>query len=471
MKVLYSILILLVFLTGFFIISGCSTPSGGSGSSSSDGGTVYSSSVEVSGKVTLPSFSSSILSGSNLAVGISYAAASSDYKIVAIYHDCGGFYDFSYNIIDIDGDGNFTFSVKKGKNFIAFLVDTSKTYDKVIGIIGIKIDDSIYWEDIQTSYLNGNINLGTISTTPAESIVLEGANISSVDVSDLTDITRNACLDDFVRFIKNQINNNSGGDNRFYSSPSYAFLHKNRDGILNVSTLPTQMEISGYQIYLSGEDIGDVYDGMGSLLPAANRPKLYPSNSVSQGNGTTYSSTVPIPAGYKCEDPDRVGYDFITGDTKQQLLQGTPPVGAWILENSTGTKKGEFDYSCAYPMRNGKISVPIPIVKVNSSDNDKIDSFEIKWYLLDKNGTDFEELSSNYVNKVIDAGIEICDFLNSPEHRERMDDLVFSDEGKIIPTDKWYFTTTNPSDGNYADYIGIYYKISDVGYRFVCRKF
>ena len=120
-------------------------------------------------------------------------------------------FDFfeNYTEYDVAADGNFSISLQDGDSFVAFLLDPSSEFEKVMGLIGIGTGGGEYWESIDTGLITGNLELGTIAPTASpDGILATGNDLSSLSsqVADIDKIRSAALTDNTVRFLKNQVN-------------------------------------------------------------------------------------------------------------------------------------------------------------------------------------------------------------------------------------------------------------------------
>ena len=78
------------------------------------------------------------------------------------------------------------------------------------------------------------------------------------------------------------------------------------------------------------------------------------------------------------------------------------PKGDWLLkiDGETGVK-GKFSFSGAYPYdSNGNSKIPVPQIKLNmdSQDNSKIKSIDVKWVFFD--GATYKQVSEEFMNSL-----------------------------------------------------------------------
>ena len=69
--------------------------------------------------------------------------------------------------VPVYADGSFQFNIPEGNKFTAFLCDTTESFQKVIGLIGLGTGSDSYWETIDTDQFTGDINLGEINSDSA----------------------------------------------------------------------------------------------------------------------------------------------------------------------------------------------------------------------------------------------------------------------------------------------------------------
>ncbi|RKX77958.1 MAG: hypothetical protein DRP87_07640 [Spirochaetes bacterium] len=210
---------------------------------------------------------------------------------------------------------------------------------------------------------------------------------------------------------------------------------------------------SGFQLFVEGE-----------TLKEGDSIELYPPEPVSFGDGTLFDSLNPCTGGYY-----NGHFEFGWGEKPSSLFQETPE-GYWMLLHNNN-KIAELDFGSVKPLKDGKIAILHPIIRVNTaSDSDKVESIEVKWYGLDENGEYFElqpetlakQMSSNW-------GVEISNF--SADVRVIID-LSTEDFGKPVTgfSEEWHVNDTNPASGYYTEYIGVSFRINAMGVRFAIRE-
>lgn len=353
-----------------------------------------------------------------------------------------------HKTITPDANGNFNFQIEKGKKFIAFLVDATQTYRKAIGVIGIGTGENQYWENIDTQYTDGIINLGKIMDQPINQVLSTEYSIDQMGITGANQelVRQLSQLDNHVRLYKNCINANYEN----LTGPAFTYLYND----ITYNTWITQQQVSyaGYQIYLWGKNLGDQL----SILPVSQ---------VQTGEGTSYSSQNPI-TGVKVpiEDPAFSVYNFITGESTRQLLKENPPQGYWTL-NLNGEKSKEFDYGCVLPLKNNEIVIPIPLLKINSQNN-VISTMEVKWVLRDPSGI-YTPIDNQILKTIVPSFmLEIAD--HSGEDPIKEEKTISLETSSITLDQSW--NTQTATTGQEAQYIGLTYIIDGVFHRFVLSQ-
>lgn len=352
-----------------------------------------------------------------------------------------------HKTVNADDNGYFAFQVERGKKFIAFLVDASQEYRKAIGVIGIGTGDNEYWENIDTQYAQGIISLGNIPTIATNNVLPSQNDINTIGLSgsDLQIVEQLSHLDNSVRFYKNFIN--AGFEN--LTGPSFTYTYPELED--NSWTPGDQISYAGYQTYLWGKFLGET-------------TTMTPPSCVTTGEGTSYDSENPIDGYFFGTDQDgNALYNFITGEG-DMLLGGNPPQGYWTLK-ADQVITHQYDYGCIHPIKDGQISNPLPLIKINSQDN-QIASLQVKWVVRNSSGV-FEEIDPQILEKVFPGFyLEIADHSSEEEFVE--DRAVEIATSTIDLNNSW--STTNDGVSHFAEYIGITYIIDGVFHRFVLRK-
>ena len=317
-------------------------------------------------------------------------------------------------------DGTFSFHVTQGNAFVAFLVDPSQQFRKAVGVIGIGVGSDGYWEQIDTSQLEGDITLGKIADVPVNGLLICENPIQNIGarLNDLGAIALLARLDDKVRNFENEINGApdiSAGPLNVYAADSIPIP-------ASMPTLPFY-QLSGYQIQIkiagtSGTDVAT----------------LRPPGMVHEG-GPVYDQASPI-----------TGQWGVGGWGFGQRLQECPP-GYWVLDVDS-VKRAELYFSLAPPTSSGQIDVPIPVMTITlKPSTDIIDTLTVSMFIRNSAGgydhilgSDMKEIYGlphvGLMDIRVDGGL-------TPEQREGWTD-VDPEAGPLRPQKEWH---TGPVDG------------------------
>jgi len=441
-----------LMLCSILIMGSCSFTSTGSDDQNSGSSTL---STKVQGKF----LDTTVKSLSSTTSARTLSRSMSDYKIY--YYHAKTLSDFSIREeSDINSDGTFSLSIPTDDAFIAFLIDPSQQYQKVVGVIGIGTGTSSYWEAIDTSKVEGDINLGTIQpdVTTSEMLISENSLDDFGDqITDFEEVRIMAKMDDAIRWFKNRINNPKDLDIKVQTS--YVFNMQDRSRVENQFSGGGGFNFSGYQLF-----------AMGGSLSESDTVELYPPSgkTVSFGNGSTFDVNTPVSNNWYVDH-----YEFGWAADGDTLIQETVP-GYWPLEIN-GTKIGEFAFDAIYPVDSySQIGLVHPSVKVNTyADSDRIDSIEIKWYI--SNGDQgYEEISPSALSSYIREGefhLELSDFSSDYRKNYRFSAETTKIEASDFDNDEWHLYDGSAS-GHWAEYIGLGYMIfNDISTRFAIRTF
>ncbi len=380
-----------------------------------------------------------------------------DLQIVLIYnpHLNWMIHGLEFEQIDINDDGSFSFDIDKGKSFVAFLVDPTREYDKSLGVIGISTSNTEYWEHIDTQLIDGNIALGEITTSSLDRILQSENNVDTLGstITDKEMVNYIASIDNSLRTIENYINSGFS----LVTFPNYQIRNPER----TKSTI-TQWDESyldsynfyGYQFYLFSydKDFGDT-------------PGLRTPYKVENLGGTIFQTGELIDTtfvirdftdGYMLQDIHADWEVFYSiPDGGGSILTSLPTDGIWELEDSSGNKKGEFNYSLAYPVSendNTHLITIVPLLKVNIADGstDLIESIEVRWYLYDDNTQTYEQVNTAYLQDSFDAWtLSISDFRENADANEMkliddfsQDKIGVDKEWHLYDEEKNYFATS-----------------------------
>ncbi len=354
---------------------------------------------------------------------------------------------------EVGSTGNFSANIEDDKKFVAFLVDESKDYEKSKGVIGVSVGEE-EWEALNTEYFDGDINLGDLS---GNSDLYE----SSFDLEsneNKSNIENLAKYDNILRSVKNTINLSELGAR---SRSDVVFGSENKDKFKDNYGEVSDFSFSGYQLVLYRDE--KFNSGI----------KLYPPSDVSWGNGTSYSTISGCDASYENDDQF---LEFGYGEDKDNLFQ-TIPEGNWSLKDNNDNVIAYLDYYISKPVKDdGRSVVPMVSFKVNT-ENDKIVSFDLKYYLYD--GSNYIEMTAEQIEAykflITNFRCGLVDFNPNNDNNKRVDadiDLSFG-ESHIEMTDAIYPDTELLTDGKYdfyynqssdksCDYISFGYELNNL---------
>jgi len=259
--------------------------------------------------------------------------------------------------IELSEDGAFSLDIEEGKEFIVFLMEN----DRVKGLIGIDAGNDEYWENINSGYLSGIIELGNVPSSTENGLLIAEKTIDDLSVvegkSEL--IQKTSRLDDHIRTYMNFIN--TGFKN--FATPGFVFSSNLVFGELIDAD---DLTYAGYQIYAWGKGL-------------ESKMKLFPPVEVARGNGEKFGPQTPISG--EAFDPEMTikFMGFIGGETSADLLQGDIPSGEWSMQTTAGTELASYSLNSILPLENNKISVPVPAIKINSDATGVITDVEVKW--------------------------------------------------------------------------------------------
>jgi hypothetical protein len=262
----------------------------------------------------------------------------------------------------LSSEGEFSFTLFEGQEFVAFLVDPSQPFRKVIGVMGISTGGNEYWEAISSGLLSDDLFLGQLSSDDTDSIVVSEFDLADLagGITDIDKAIRSASLDNSVRLIKNYINS----DGMVIGTPFVLEMTMPGGLVANQWMYPTDYEVSmSYGIAMGNEEWRGAPDDAAYL-------------------------TAPVDLRYREEEP---------------LLAGTPIYanahnhGGYSFGNFDDIVPGywqmyyedklymEIDLTGGSPVLDGKLIQPTPALKLTTDPSTgRALNVELSWYLLDQ---------------------------------------------------------------------------------------
>jgi len=259
--------------------------------------------------------------------------------------------------VELEEDGSFTLDVEEGKEFIVYLMENNR----VKGLIGIDAGDQEYWENLNSGYLSGVIELGNVPSSSDNGLLIAEKTVAEIGVlegkSEL--IQKMSRLDDHIRTYMNFAN--TGFQN--FATPGFVF---SSSLVFDKLIGADDLDYAGYQIYAWGRGL-------------ENKMNLFPPSAVSRGNGETFDMLKPI-AGEAFDSESEIKFmGFIGGETSNDLLQADVPAGQWSMKTTSGSELASYSLNSILPLSNNKISVPVPAIKINSDATGLITDIDVKW--------------------------------------------------------------------------------------------
>lgn len=339
---------------------------------------------------------------------------------------------------ELQEDGSFTLDVEEGKEFIVYLMENNR----VKGLVGIDAGDEEYWENLNSGYLTGVIELGDVPSSSDNGLLIAEKTVAELGVlegkSEL--IQKMSRLDDHIRTYMNFAN--TGFKN--FATPGFVF---SSNLVFDELIDADKLDYAGYQIYAWGRGL-------------ENKMNLFPPSAVSRGNGETFDGQNPI-VGEAFDSESEIKFmGFIGGETSKDLLQADVPAGQWSMQTTTGVELASHSLNAILPLANDKISVPVPAIKINSDATGLITDIDVKWQYY-RGGelvtiTDVEPLK----DRISNMNIEYIQDENTGE------DHVFNyNDAKIIPDTQNAWSVNGENDNKKLNLLVIGYTIDCVFYQ------
>jgi hypothetical protein len=299
--------------------------------------------------------------------------ANSPDKIVVMYDGGKSKYEFNINA---DGSFEIDTSLLSKDDLVIFVVNSSTK--KVFGHLNLGTSSSEKLDFIDKSKLENDLDLGSVDTENNCSSSTTVSNTTAFSNDDLASLEEVAISDNVLILYQN-----------LFKNPDYeAQLH-------NHFKMPTITSIKDTFNSLNDFNSSN-FTGSQPVITTSitswadinySEINYYPPSSVTciAHNGATSdaNTTVTMPGNYKTNNDDEYFYSF---DYIKEY-----PTGNWLLKDDNNVTKATFVLSDASPFdSNGKVKVPVPMVKANMSGN-IISSIEVKW-LISKNNS-YTEIS------------------------------------------------------------------------------
>ena len=320
----------------------------------------------------------------------------------------------------IDSNGSFSFDIPEGHAFIAFLVDPSQALFKVKGILGIGTGLHEYWEAVETSMIEGELDLGTITAdTVDENMLISENDLAAFSASGVITGSAEAeilsQIDDGISSLKNAIDHQS-----IHILVSHVFHSTvDRTTIKNNFCSPGLYSLDGYEFDAM---VYSEADQAWSDFQTGETVTLTPPEPVADASNQQYDNSNPV-QGTFFSTTDRLGrivnkYEF-KGENDGGLFQTAVSDGYWML-NRGGNDIAAFDCAVAIPITSDTnlIAFAHPTIKVNIKPGtvDEIESFEIKWYYPNESTGEYRELSPDLLERYASAGrftLELIDYADN----------------------------------------------------------
>ena len=317
--------------------------------------------VNVSGSCTVDS----VFSGSSKALNSKAIIDLADYEVVI--HKGANVLNTKAppQRIKLDSDGNFEFNLFAGHEFVAFLVNPSEPFRKVVGILGIGTGENEYWEAIDTDLLIDDLFMGQFSSSDTDEILVSQFSIGDLagGITDIDKAMRSASWDNVVRLLKNAVNND------VFAGAGFELKLTIPGGLVaNQWAYPDDYEVSmSYGISIGDEAWRDApLDAAYIVAPAdlqyQDEPLIPAGTPISPSSGGIGND----------------GYGFGPFDDMA--------AGYWQLYYYNELYM-EIDITGSSPLENGKLIQPVPAMKLNTeTGTGRVTSIEFLWYLVDDTG-------------------------------------------------------------------------------------
>jgi hypothetical protein len=290
----------------------------------------------------------------------------------------------------INADGSFEIDTSLlNKNDLVILV-VNKADKKVFGNLNLATNSDAKLDYFDKSKLTDNLALGNIDTEDNCSASSTLSSISSFSSEDLAKMEKIAISDNALILYQNKFKS-PDYDAEIQALYNMDDLDNIKGSYSNINDFNTSNSIGLRPTIKTSLSAFDSID--------ENNIFIYPPSTVNyttarDGNFNQEANiTTAVTSTYKgTNDGNFYEFGFVENF----------PSGDWLLKvQGSSDIKGKFNYSAAYPYdSNGKSIVPVPQIKLNmdTSDNTKIKSVDVKWYVY--NGTQYEQVSDEFMNSV-----------------------------------------------------------------------
>lgn len=384
---------------------------------------------------------------------------------------------------EVGEDGSFSLDLGKGEDYIILLLnnETDDKTSKIAGYVSI-IDGEENLVLFPTEYMLDDVYLGELTNTDGDARSEFGLdeNLESYQLS-IDQLKELAQIDNTFRAVSNHYINYNEDTGTYYRVETGLGWHFPLNSTINQFSVIDAYTYLGFKISVfSNDQTSLLYEDIatGTQILEVYPPVEVVQHYVPTDTDKTFSPATPF---------TNEGSDLVTGfEGEEQLidwgngvldgyydtnviefsmgsgfsLQGLPPRGYWRVETE-GNETAVFDASVTSPFDDdGNPVVPVPALKCNLDSNDKIESFEIEWYLY-KNDT-YQQAEDPFIieNYVDEAKLTIEDYdgtissggLRLNEHLEVLVD-------SITPEKDWYIRDVHTQEVPEVDYIHIDYYI------------
>lgn len=337
---------------------------------------------------------------------------------------------------EIAEDGSFNIDITEGKEFLMFLMEN----DKAVGLVGINTTDGQYWENINSGYLKGLVALGDIPSSSDNGLLVAEKTLDDITVvDDKSDLIKNISrVDDHVRTYMNFVNSGF----KHWVTPGFCFF-----GNLQENEFITSINYAGYQLYVCGVELSP-------------NMVLFPPSQVSKGNGTSFDPNTSISCDFSTDDEFSL-HGFVSGEVSDDLLQGNIPAGEWLLKSSSDVLVGKHHLNSVTPVVAEKILVPVPVIKINTSEENSVSNIEVKWQYND-NGVMKDIDAALLEDRILNLHVEFMD-TNNEEAREEM---YFEVNATTVTPEQAWAMSQGIEGENYVGRVVVGYLIDGVFYMF-----
>jgi len=380
--------LLFCFIALGTICGGCGSDSHSNNNDTADTGSgSTSTAITVKGSVTGNAYyaDSSVMSKFlNTLIPETYATPINVPDKIVVFFDRGR----EQKAFDIDDEGGFEIDTSLfDEDDLVFLVVNS-AFRKVFGHLNLNTHSDATLDFVDKSKLEHDLDLGEVDTENycSSSVGIDSTTAFSSEALD--ELEKIAISDNALVLYQNIYRNPDymAEIHALYNMPS---IESAKEAFTEINEFSTS-NLIGLRPVVATElsNFDDVDKDKIELYP----PSVVRYTTARDGKfNTTADITRPVPATYK--SADRNFYEFA-------FVDKFPIAGDWLLKfKEDTTTLGEFNFSAAYPYdQYGKSLVPVPQIKVNMDEDDKISSIDIKWSVF--NGDTYEPISNAFMNSI-----------------------------------------------------------------------